>query len=269
MEAAMGTGIRLLVFGLAACIGTVAEPAAAAKSDGEVPVNQIIQSFIDKETEFSKAREFYTYRQTVKILEYNNSGGVRGRYESVQDILFGGDGKRIERVVYAPVPTLKNIIMTPEDMEDLRSVQPFVMTRDNAADYRIDYLGEQQVDEIETYMFSVKPKQMAKGKRYFEGQIWVDQEGLQIVKTYGKGVGILKKKQDQQFPRFETYRDQIDGHFWFPVYTRADDTLAFQTGPQKIRMIIKYENYKKFAGTATITFGEVVDESEDEEANQP
>ena len=147
------------------------------------------------------------------------------------------------------------------------------MTRDTASEYRIDYLGEQQVDEIETYMFSVKPKKMVKGKRYFEGQIWVDQEGLQIVKTYGKGVGILKKNQDQRFPRFETYRDQIDGSFWFPVYTRADDTLAFQSGPQKIRMIIKYEDYKKFAGSATITFGEVVDESENEneneEGNQP
>ena len=154
-------------------------------------------------------------------------------------------------------------------MEDLRSVQPFVMTRANASEYRIDYLGEQQVDEIETYMFSVKPKKLVKGKRYFEGQIWVDQIGLQIVKTYGKGVGVLGKNKDEQFPRFETYRDQVDGHFWFPVYTRADDTLAFKAGPQKIRMIIKYEDYKKFKGTAVITFGDVVDEGEENEGRQP
>ena len=145
-------------------------------------------------------------------------------------------------------------------MEDLRSVQPFVMTRADADDYRIDYLGEQQVDEIETYMFSVKPKQMIKGRRYFEGQIWVDQLGSQIVKTYGKGVGLRRKNDDQQFPRFETYRDQVDDEYWFPVYTFADDTLAFKSGPQKIRMIIKYEDYKQFKGTATITFGDVLDE---------
>lgn len=259
----------LPLLGLAACIAFLAEPASAAKTEGGVSIDEIIQNFIDKETEFSKAREFYTYRQSVKVLEYNNSGGVRGKYESVQDILFGIDGKRLERVVFAPVPTLKNIIMTPEDMEDLRSVQPFVMTRESAPNYRIDYLGEQQVDEIETYMFSVKPRKMVKGERYFEGQIWVDQLGLQIVKTYGKGVGVLKKNQDQRFPRFETYRDQIDGHFWFPVYTRADDTLDFRTGPQKIRMIIKYEDYKKFGGTATITFGDVVEEEEEEEGNRP
>ncbi len=266
----MRLGNRLLLPALVACIAVFAAPARSAKTDAEVPIEQVIQSFIDKETEFSKARESYTYRQTVKILEYNNSGGVRGRYESVQDILFGGDGKRLERVVYAPVPTLQNIIMTPNDMEDLRSVQPFVMTRDNAADYRIDFLGDQLVDEIETYMFSVKPKQMVKGKRYFEGQIWVDQLGLQIVKTYGKGVGVLKRSnKDERFPRFETYRDQIDGTYWFPVYTRADDTLAFPSGPQKIRMIIKYENYKKFEGTSVITFGDLVDEDKTEEGEQP
>ena len=261
---------KLLFFAtLAGCVSGLAIPAGAAKTDAEVSVDQIIQSFINNETEFSQARESYTYRQTVKILEYNNSGGVRGRWEVVQDILFGGDGKRIERVVYAPPSSLKNLLLTPSDMEDLRSVQPFVMTRANASEYRIDYLGEQQVDEIETYMFSVKPKKLVKGKRYFEGQIWVDQIGLQIVKTYGKGVGVLGKNKDEQFPRFETYRDQVDGHFWFPVYTRADDTLAFKSGPQKIRMIIKYEDYKKFKGTAVITFGDVVDEGEENEGRQP
>ena len=254
---------------LAVAAFAIALPGWAAKTDGDLTVEEIIEAFIDKETEFSKARESYTYRQSVKVLEYNNAGGVRGRWEVVQDILFGMDGKRIERVVYAPVSTLQNILLTPNDMEDLRSVQPFVMTRAEAPEYRIDYLGEQKVDEIETYMFSVKPKKLVKGKRYFEGQVWVDQLGLQIVKTYGKGVGVLRKKNDEQFPRFETYRDQIDGNYWFPVYTRADDTLAFKSGPQKIRMIIKYDNYKRFQGTATITFGEVVDEGTEQEGPQP
>ena len=253
----LGTLIRSLAF---VCLAiSLALPMGAVTTKDGTPIEEVIESFIDKETEFSQARAAYTYRQSVKILEYNNSGGVRGRWEVVQDVLFGNDGKRIERVVYAPPSSLKNLILTPSDMEDLRSVQPFVMTRKDASEYRIDYLGEQQVDEIETYMFSVKPKKLVKGKRYFEGQIWVDQLGLQIVKTYGKGVGVLGKNKDEQFPRFETYRDQVDGTYWFPVYTRADDTLAFKSGPQKIRMIIKYEDYKKFQGRSVITFGDVVE----------
>ena len=252
---------------LALCLMGLLMPAFSANSQPDVSVDKIIEQFVAKETEFSKARQAYTYRQSIKIFEYTNSGSVRGRFELIQDVLFDKNGKRVERVVFAPPSSLQNIILTPNDMDDLRNVQPFVMTIDSAVEYQIDYLGEQQVDEIETYLFAVKPKESKKDKRYFEGQIWVDQEGLQIVKTDGKGVG--RRGKDEQFPRFETYRDQIDGEYWFPIYTRADDTLAFPSGPQKIRMIVKYENYKKFTGTSTITFGEVVDEEEAEEPSQP
>jgi len=242
-------------------------PAVAADTgagDLPMPVEQLIDQFIAKETEFSGARGNYTYRQTVKILEYTDSGSVRGKYELVQDIIFTSDGKRNERVVYSPVPTLKNIILTPQDMQDLRDVQPFVMTSDERADYDVRYIGPEQVDEIETYVFAVKPKELAKGERYFEGQIWVDQRDLQIVKTYGNGVGRLKKNEDNQFPRFETYRDQIDGKYWFPVYTRADDVLHFKSGDQRIRMIIKYEDYKQFKSDTDIKFGDIVDDTEEQ-----
>ena len=259
----------VLMILLVACVILAPQPSGAAVVEPDVPIETIIERFIDKETEFSKAREAYIYRHSVKILEYSNSGSVRGRWEMVQDVLFDADSKRVEKVIFAPPSSLKNLMLTPEDMEDLRSVQPFVMTRENAHEYRIDYLGEQRVDEIDTYMFSVKPKQLVKGRRYFEGQIWVDQIGLQIVKTYGKGVGKVDAKKDHQFPRFETYRDQIDGEYWFPVYTRADDTLPFRSGPQKIRMIIKYENYKRFLGTSTITFGDVVEEDGQSGGEQP
>ncbi|MCC6860572.1 MAG: hypothetical protein IT158_18540 [Bryobacterales bacterium] len=236
----------------------VSLPAGAAD---EVNPEEVIKKFAAKEAEFSKARENYTYRQTFRIMELDNSGNVRGRLEMVSDIIFSPDGKRTERVVHAPVSTLKNLLLTPEDEQDLRNVQPFVLTTDQIPNYDIRYLGKQKADEIPCYVFAVKPRKMEPGQRYFEGQIWVDDRDLQIVKTYGKGVGLLKKGSDNQFPRFETYREQIDGKYWFPTYTRADDTLRFQTGPQPIRMIVKYENYKQFKADTTIKFGEVVEES--------
>jgi hypothetical protein len=244
-----------------------AEPATAG--DLPMPVDEIIKQFVNKETEFARARENYTYRQTVKIFEYDELGGIRGKYHVVADIIFGAKGDRTERVTYAPVPTLKNIIMTPEDLEDIRSVQPFVMTNEDLPNYDVRYLGPQRVDEIETYVFSVKPKKMIKGERYFVGQIWVDQRDLQIVKTDGKAEGILRKKGDQQFPQFETYRDQVDGKYWFPVYTRADDTLHFKSGDQKIRMIIKYEDYKQFKSDVDIKFGGIIDETAAEQPKEP
>ena len=115
------------------------------------------------------------------------------------------------------------------------------------------------MDEIGCYNFSVKPKKMVKGKRYFEGQIWVDDRDLQIVKTSGKAVGIINKDTNQ-FPKFETYREQIDGKYWFPTYTKADDTLHFRDMSQRIRMVVKYQDYKRYEGRSTIKFGDVVED---------
>ena len=63
---------------------------------------------------------------------------------------------------------------------------------------------------------------------------------------------IRNKKQENLFPRFTTYREQIDGKFWFPTYTRAEDTLHFSSGPVRIRQIIRYTDYKQFRAKSRI-----------------
>jgi hypothetical protein len=227
---------------------------AADKDPSEAQIQEIIQKFASKETEFAKARENYTYRQTVRVLELDESTNTRGRHEVVSDIIFSQEGKRTERVVRAPVSTLKNLQLTPEDEQDLRSVQPFVLTSSEIDKYFVRYLGRETLDEIPCYVFSVKPKKMEQGQRYFSGLIYVDDRDLQIVKSYGRATGLLKKGSDQQFPKFETYREQIDGKYWFPTYTAANDTLMFQNGPQPIRMTVKYEDYKQFKSDVIIKF---------------
>lgn len=235
-------------------------PAADTTEPNEARIQEIVQAFAAKEAEFAQARENYTYRQTVRIQELDESKRVRGRFEVVSDIIFSPEGKRTERVVRAPVSTLQRIQLTPEDEQDLRNVQPFVLTTKELPKYHVRYLGRQTVDEISCYVFAVKPKQMLKGERYFAGIVWVDDQDLQIVKTYGRGVGLLRKNYDNQFPKFETYRQQIDGKYWFPVYTFADDVLMFQTGPQPIKMIVRYEDYKQFKSDVKIIYGETVGE---------
>jgi hypothetical protein len=237
-----------------------ATPVAATTAAPDVNPDEIIQKFAAKEKAFAEALENYTYRQTSKILELDDSGEAVGKYEMTADMTFSPEGKRVEHVVRAPVSTLKNLILTGEDLEDLKNTQPFTLTTDQLPLYDIRYLGKQNADEIPCYVFSVKPKKLTPGKRFFEGQIWVDDRDFQIVKTYGKGVGYQKKSDDQQFPKFETLREQIDGKYWFPTYTHADDTLHFKDHPQKIRMLVTYKDYKKFSGKSTIQFGDVVDD---------
>ena len=245
---------------LSTAIAAVCLPMWAA--DDIVNADQIIQKFAAKETDFAQARNNYTYRQSVKLEELDGGGNpTGGKWELVEDVIFTPEGKRMEKVVYAPVISLRNILLTPEDEQDLRNVQPFVMTTAEIPEYDVHYLGREKVDEIGCYVFSVKPKKPVTGKRYFEGQAWVDDRDLQIVKTYGKGVGVIRKSSDNQFPKFETYREQIDGKYWFPTYTRADDTLHFKNGDNvRIRTVVRYQDYKRYEGRSTIKYGDVVDE---------
>jgi len=242
--------MRYTTFLLLTCAGF----AATAPDPTPAEIDQIVAKFAAKEAEFSKARGNYTYRQTAKIQELDAGGNPQGRWEMVSDIVFTPEGKRTEHVVRAPMPTLQNILLTPEDEQDLRDVQPFVLTTNEISSYSVRYLGREKLDEISTLSFSVKPKKMEKGKRYFEGEIWVDDQDMQIVKTYGRGVGLLKKGSENLFPKFETYRQQIDGKYWFPTYTIANDTLEFKAGAQKIRMTVKYENYKQFKSDFNIKY---------------
>jgi hypothetical protein len=227
-----------------------------------IPVDQIIRRFSEKEKEFKIARAVYTYRQDVKVQELNGDDRVTGEFNLVSDIIFDSNGKRTEKIVRAPAVTLKKIGMTAEDMQDLREIQPFVLTSDDIQKYDLKYRGKEKVDEIDCYVFDVSPKKIEKGQRYFEGKIWVDDQDFQIVKTYGKAVPDVREKgQENIFPRFETYREQIDGKYWFPTYTRAVDTLQFSSGAVRMREIVRYENYKKFEADVRLTFGDVVDEN--------
>jgi hypothetical protein len=248
-------------------IAAVCLPMCADDVKDNVNTDEIIKKFAAKEAEFSQARNNYTYRQSAKIQLLDSGGNqTNEKWEEVADIIFSPEGKRMEKVVYAPVTTLQRIQMTAEDLADLRNVQPFVLTTTEIPEYDIRYLGKEKVDEIGCYAFAVKPKKITPGKRYFEGQIWVDDRDLQIVKTNGKGVGELKSgsSKNQAFPKFETYREQIDGKYWFPTYTHADDTLHFKnSGDVRMRMTVKYQDYKHYEGKSTIRFGDVVEEKKD------
>lgn len=216
-------------------------------------VQKIIQEFAAKEALFREARNNYTYHQINKVQTLDADGSPDGQYEQAWDILYDDSGKRIERVTYAPPDTLKRIMMTAEDLNAFRNIQPFVLTTEELPEYDIKYMGHVKVDEITAYVFSIRPREIKKGHQYFQGQVWVDDRDLQIVKSEGKNVPELQTKHGENlFPRFVTYREQIDGKFWFPTYTEANDTLHFSTGPVRIREIVKYTNYKQFKSTTKI-----------------
>ncbi len=223
-----------------------------------ITVDAIIQQFAAKEKLFKTAREQYTYRQDVMV-ETLEGDAVDGEYRQVVDVLFDNQGHRIEQVVFAPQSTLVRISMSREDFDDIQHRLPFVLTSDEISGYSILYVGKQKEDELGTYVFDVAPKQIEKNKRYFQGRIWVDDHDFQIVKTYGKnvpdiGVGKHHGENENLFPKFTTWRQQVDGQYWFPVYTKIDDELHFSSGNVHVKQVVKYTDYKRFGAKSKITY---------------
>jgi hypothetical protein len=217
----------------------------------------IIQKFAAKEREFREARDQYTFRQDVRVQTLDGDT-VTGEYREVFDVTYDNQGKHLENVVFAPQNSLTEIMMSPEDLQDIRHLLPFVLTTDEIPEYDILYVGQQQQDELHCYVFDIAPKKIENKKRYFQGRIWVDDRDLQVVKTSGKTVpDIHKKNNENLFPKFTTWREQVDGQYWFPAYTMADDTLHFRKGSYQdvhIREILKYTDYKRFGSKVKITY---------------
>lgn len=226
-----------------------------------IPAQQIIDQFTAKESVFRQAMANYTYERSVKVETINDDGKVDGQYFQVTDISFDPSGRRFEHVVDAPASTLERVMMSPADFQDIEQRLPFVLTKEDVDQYVLTYVGKQSVDEVSTYVFDVRPKTIEKNKRYFQGRIWVDQTDLQIVVTNGKNVpdDTRKGHEDLSTP-FTTYREQIDGKYWFPVYTKGDGMLHFSGGngylseDVHLRETVKYTNYKRFSSTIRVLF---------------
>jgi len=248
----------MLACGLAALHARAQEgPLDSSPPQGTTP-EEIIKRFSNKETEFAKARDQYTYRQEVKVQTLDGDT-VTGEYKEVFDVIFNDKGRRIENVVFAPQSSLEagGLSMDQGDFEDIRHRLPFVLTAEDLPQYNVVYVGQQQEDQVHCYVFDMAPKQIEGKKRYFQGRIWVDDHDFQIVKTYGKGVPDIRKHhgdEENLYPKFTTWRQQIDGLYWFPVYTRADDELHFKQGDIHIREIVKYEDYKRFGSNVKILY---------------
>jgi hypothetical protein len=218
---------------------------------GAVEVRRIVRAFTAKETEFRKALNNYTFTRDAVVQTIGWGGQVTGEYSRTSQFVFNDAGERFERITRFPVPTLTEISFTQEDLEDLGGVQPFALEASKIDLYNFTYVGREKVDELDTYVFDVAPKVMPKkvSERFFQGRVWVDAGDLQIVKVKGKGVPEGK----QRFPTFETYREQIDGKYWFPTYTYADDELVFPGGQTvHLRMKVRYTDFRPFRGRVRV-----------------
>jgi hypothetical protein len=240
-------------------LGALIAAIAAAQT---APPKDLLNRVAEQGSLFEKEREHYTYRQTFHFFEMDRRGGTAGNYFEVRDVLFSPEAERTEAFVKGPVDRLERIRMTEEDFRDIRDMQPFVLTEDTLWLYSTKYQGEEVVNGRPCFVYRVQPRQLLEGQRLLDGQVWVDQASLQVVQSAGQPVPQLYRTEDSNlFARFMTVYEAIDGKYWFPVKTVADDTLPFNSGAIRVRYEIDFENYKRFSADSTIKF-EPVEPSE-------
>jgi hypothetical protein len=225
----------------------------AAPARGQEPPANLAKLVAHRETETETERNEYTYRQGVTIDELDDHGAPRGQYRETRDVIFSPQHDRTERMVGTAANALKNLILTEEDFQDIRNIQPLVLTEDRLWNYETKFRGDETVDGVDCWVLQVRPRQILQGQRFFDGMIWVDKREYDIVRMEGQAVPQIRTTRTENlFPRFTTIRKPLDGKHWFPVYTYADDTLQFRTGPRRIRLRIAYSSYKRFGAESTL-----------------
>ena len=247
-------------------------PAANTISASTMPaaqIDEIVRAFTAKETRFRQALNSYAFKRDALVQTIGMGGQVTGEYHRVSFFTFDDQGNRFEKINFFPMPTLTEINITAQDLEDLGGVNPFALEASKLNAYTFKYVGKEKIDELDLYVFDVGPRVAPDPKkikdRYFQGRIWVDTQDLQIVKARGKGV---PEDKNNKYPTFETYREQIDGKYWFPTYSYADDELTFGNGNVvRMRLLVKYTDFVVGHGKVTIT--EIGDAPPGSEKPQP
>lgn len=209
-------------------------------------IDRIVKKFTSNEGAFREALTNYVFNRSATVQTVGMGGQITGTYRRDSFMTFTSAGERFERITFFPVPTLTEISVTPEDLEDLGGVNPFALEPRSISQYNFIYLGKEKIDDLDLYVFEITPKVIPDPKksklRLFTGRVWVDDRDLMIVKSKGKAV---PEDKNNKYPIVETWRENIDGKYWFPKETRADDELVFDNGlVVKLKMRVKYTDYK-------------------------
>lgn len=209
--------------------------------------DRIMKKVTENESNFRYALTNYVFNRDATVQTVGMGGQITGSYHRESFMSLSEDGRRFEKILRFPISTLKEIGVTAEDLEDLGGVNPFALEPSAVPQYNFTYLGKEKIDELDLLVFEVTPKVMPDPKktklRLFTGRIWIDERDLMIVKSKGKAVPETKQNK---FPIVETWRENVDGKFWFPSFSKSDDEIVFDSGQVvKLRIRVKYTDYRQ------------------------
>lgn len=224
-------------------------PAEPHPGPPPLPVEQIIQKFAANEDVMKKAYDTYDFTQSIRLDELSEPGG---KFSVTAETYVKPDGLRYMRVTKPAESSLKLMHFSLEDVRVIASMPEFPLTAEEVENYNFKYAGQEKLDQLNTYIFQVKPKTLSRKKRYFEGVIWIDDHDFAIVKSYGKFVSELEGNGTAlPFTMFETYRENFQSKYWLPTYTRSDDYYKSDGNEDMpLRLVVHSTDFKVRAAAA-------------------
>jgi hypothetical protein len=222
-------------------------PAQPHPGPPPIPEPEIIRRFAANEDVMQKQYDAYNFERTIRIEELTDPGG---KFLVSGMVYTKPDGERTLRIEKQAESNLKQTDFTLEDVRIIAQLPLFILTTEEIPNYTFTYAGQDKLDQLNTYVFQVRPKQLSRKRRFFEGAVWVDDRDLTIVKSYGKFIGeIAGNGTKLPFTMFETFRENFQDKYWLPTYTRSDDFIENEkVGELHVRMVIRDTDFK-LAGT--------------------
>lgn len=199
-------------------------PAQPEAKTPPIAAEEMVHRIVANEEIMKKAFDQFSFNQTVRVKEMTEPAG---EFIVSGEMYVKSDGQRYERIVKQPVSTLKQTAFTLEDVKTIISLPLFPLTTDELSNYNFKYEGTEKLDELNTFIFRVQPKQILRNHLLFDGAIWVDQQDFAIVKSSGKFVReATAHSNNLPFSMFDIYRENIKGRYWFPTYISSDDYVS-------------------------------------------
>jgi len=215
-------------------------------SDQTPSPSDTLAAAAEKGKQLLAALRGYSYYAELTIETVSQADTVTGKYYRFSQVSFDRDGNRQEKIFDNKSTLPEAVYIGTNAANNLTRVYQFIITPETLTQYELNYVGREKIDELNTYVFDVKPKIKLpdpdkSNERYLKGRVWIDDQDLCVVKVAGEA---LPEQSAHRTPRFETYFQNYD-KYWFPAYAAADDTVRMGKYSTRVIVKVRFTSYKK------------------------
>jgi len=207
---------------------------------------QILSEAAARGKQIRDALRDYTYYAELTIQTVSQSDTITGKFYRFAQVSYDREGKVLEKILENKSSLPPDVYIGTNAANNLTRVYQFIVTPEALTQYELNYVGRERIDELNTYVFDVKPRiklpdPEKSDERFLRGRIWIDDQDFCVVKIAGEAI---PEQTAHRTPKFETYFQNYD-KYWFPAATTADDSIRVGRRFTRVIVNVRFTGYKK------------------------